>query len=154
MLTLCGPMDCSTPGFPVQLVVKKTPANAGDTETQVQSLGWEVPLEEGMATHSSILAWRIPWTKELGGLKSIGSQRVGHNWSNLARTHTLCVYLVIFLLLPSVKIIKIKTLRYEKSQHPIKVKIGKFDLILLFLIDIYKSIHLLKTSLNSIKVVS
>ena len=52
--------------------------------------------------------------------------------SNLAYTHTSCVYLVIFLLLLSVKTVKIKTLRYEKSQHPIKVKIGKFDLILLF----------------------
>ena len=46
---------------------------------QVQSLGWEVRLEEGMATHSSILAWRIPWTEESGGLQSMGSQRVGHD---------------------------------------------------------------------------
>ena len=43
-------------------------------ETQVRSLGWEDPLEEEMATHSSILAWRIPWTKEPGGLQSMGSQ--------------------------------------------------------------------------------
>ena len=42
---------------------------------QVQSLGWKDPLEEGMATHSSILAWRIPWTEEPDGLQSIGSQR-------------------------------------------------------------------------------
>ena len=48
-------------------------------ETQVQSLGWEDPLEEGMATHSSILDWRIPWTEEPGGLWSIGSQRVRHD---------------------------------------------------------------------------
>ena len=48
-------------------------------ETQVQSLGQEDPLEEGMATHSSILAWRIPWTVEPGGLQSIGKQRVGHH---------------------------------------------------------------------------
>ena len=46
-------------------------------ETQVLSLGWEDPLEEGIATHSSILAWRIPWTEEPGGLKSIGLQRDG-----------------------------------------------------------------------------
>ena len=46
---------------------------------QVQSLGWEDPLEKGMATHSSILAWEIPWTEELCGLQSIGLQRVGHN---------------------------------------------------------------------------
>ena len=46
-------------------------------ETQVQSLGQEDPLEKEMATHSSILAWRIPWTEEQGGLQSMGSQRVG-----------------------------------------------------------------------------
>ena len=48
-------------------------------ETQVQSLGREDPLEKEMATHSSTLAWRIPWTEEPGGLQSTGSQRVGHN---------------------------------------------------------------------------
>ena len=48
-------------------------------ETRVQSLGWEDPLEEGMASHSSILAWRIPWTEEPGGLRSLGSQRVRHD---------------------------------------------------------------------------
>ena len=48
-------------------------------ETWVLSLGREDPLEKGMATHSIILAWRIPWTEEPGSLQSIGSQRVGHN---------------------------------------------------------------------------
>ena len=48
-------------------------------ETQVQSLGWEDPLEKGMATHSNILAWRIPWTEEPGRLQFMGSQRVGHD---------------------------------------------------------------------------
>ena len=48
-------------------------------ETWVQSLGWEDPLEKGMATHSSILAWRIPWREEPGGLQSMGSQRVRHD---------------------------------------------------------------------------
>ena len=48
-------------------------------ETQVLSLVREDPLEEGMTTHSSILAWRIPWTEEPGGLQSMGSQRVGHD---------------------------------------------------------------------------
>ena len=62
-------------GFPGGSVVKNSPAVQ---ETQVQSLGWEDPLEEGMATHSSIPAWRIPWTEEPGGLQSMGSQRVGH----------------------------------------------------------------------------
>ena len=45
----------------------------------VPSLGGEDPVEKGMATHSSILAWRIPWTEEPGGIQSMGSQRVGHN---------------------------------------------------------------------------
>ena len=49
-------------------------------ETQIQSLCQEDPLEKVMATHSSILAWRIPWTEEPGGLQSMGLQRVGHNW--------------------------------------------------------------------------
>jgi len=48
-------------------------------ETGLQSLGWEDPLEKEMATHSSILAWKISWTEEPGGLQSMGSQRVGHN---------------------------------------------------------------------------
>ena len=56
--------------------VKNLPAMQ---EMEVQSLGWEDPREEEMATHSSILAWRIPWTEEPGGLKSIWSQRVGHD---------------------------------------------------------------------------
>ena len=52
-------------------------------EMQVQSLGWEGPLEKGMATHNSILAWRIPWTEEPGRLQSMVSQRIGHNiWGN------------------------------------------------------------------------
>ena len=50
-------------------------------ETWVRSLGQEDPLQKGMATHSSILAWRIPWTEEPGGLQSIGSQRIWHNWA-------------------------------------------------------------------------
>ena len=52
-------------------------------ESQVQSLVWEDPLEEGTATHSSILAWRIPWTEKPGGLWSIASQRVGHRLKGL-----------------------------------------------------------------------
>ena len=53
----------------------------------VRSLGGEDPLEEEMGTHGSILAWRIPWTEEPGGLQSMGSQRAGHDWSDLASTH-------------------------------------------------------------------
>ena len=48
-------------------------------DTWVQTLGWEDPLEKGMVTHSSILAWRIPWTEEPGGLQTMGLQRVRHN---------------------------------------------------------------------------
>ena len=54
---------------------------------RVQFLGQEDPLEEDMATHSSILAWRIPRTEEPGGLESLGSQGVGHDWSDLACVH-------------------------------------------------------------------
>ena len=61
------------------LVVKNLPVNARDTEKQVQSLGQEDPLEEEMATHSNILAWKIPWTEEPGGLQSLGLQRVRHD---------------------------------------------------------------------------
>ena len=64
-------------GFPVAQMVKNLPAMQ---ETGVQSLGWEDPLEKGMATHSSILAWRILWTEEPGELQSMGLQRVRHNW--------------------------------------------------------------------------
>ena len=56
-------------------------------ETYVQSLDREDPLEEKMATHSNILAWKIPWTEEPGELQSIGLQRIGHNRSDLAHTH-------------------------------------------------------------------
>ena len=53
----------------------------------VRSLGQEDSLEEGMATHSTILAWRIPWTEEPGWIQSLDSQRVRHDWSDLAHTH-------------------------------------------------------------------
>ena len=65
-------------GFQTALVVKNPPANAGDIKMWVQSLGQEDPLEKGIATHSSILAWKISWTEKPGGLQSIGLQRVGH----------------------------------------------------------------------------
>ena len=56
-------------------------------ETWVWSLGQEDPLEKGMATHSSVLAWRIPWTEDPGGLQDMRSQRVGHDWAT--NTHYL-----------------------------------------------------------------
>ena len=58
------------------MIKKNPPDNAGEQEMQVRFLGGEDPLEEGMATQSSILAWRIPWTEEPGGLLSIVSQKV------------------------------------------------------------------------------
>ena len=67
-------------------LVKHVPAIQ---ETWVQSLGWEDPLEKEMATHYSILAWRIPWAEEPGGLQSMGLQRVGHNWATHTHTHIL-----------------------------------------------------------------
>ena len=66
----------------VAQTVKNVPAMQ---ETGVRSLGWEDPLEKEMATHSSILAWKIPWTEEPGRLQSMGSQRVGHD-----RVTSLC----------------------------------------------------------------
>ena len=62
--------------FPIAQMVKSLPAMQ---ETRVQSLGWEDLLEKGTATHSSILAWRLPWTEEPGMLQSMGSQRAGHD---------------------------------------------------------------------------
>ena len=61
------------------LVVKNLTANARDLRDAGLIPGWKDPLEEGMATHPSILAWRIPWTEEPGRLQSTGSQRVGHD---------------------------------------------------------------------------
>ena len=65
--------------FLVGSAVKNPPAMREPQETWVQFLDQEDPLEEGIATHSSILAWRIPWTEEPGGLQSIGYQTVGYN---------------------------------------------------------------------------
>ena len=65
------------------ILVKNLPARQ---EARIQSLGQEDPLEEGVATHSSLLARRIPWTEKSGQLQSMGSQRAGHDWT--ASTHT------------------------------------------------------------------
>ena len=91
------------------LVVRNLPANPGDNRNIVPSLGQKDPLKKGMATHSSILAWRIPWTEELGRLQSIWLQRLGHDRSDLAHRHTFKIrykypnleipFLLCFLLL-------------------------------------------------------
>ena len=79
-------------GFPDGSAVKNPPALQEPQEMQVQSLGHKDPLEEDMTTHSSVLAWRIPLTEEPGGLQSIGFQRVGLDWSDLASTHHIFVH--------------------------------------------------------------
>ena len=72
-------MDVAYKGFLSGIVVKNLPVMQELQETQIRYLGQEDPLEEGMATHSNILAWRIPWTEEPGRLQFTGSQRVGHD---------------------------------------------------------------------------
>ena len=69
-------------GFPRGSVVKNSPAVPEPQEMRVRSLGWEDPLEEGMATHSSILPGESPWTEEPGGLPPMGSRRIRCNWSD------------------------------------------------------------------------
>ena len=66
-------------GFPAGSVVKNLPAKQETQEMQVGSLGWKDPLKDEMATHSSMLAWKIPWAEKPGGLYSIWLQRVGHD---------------------------------------------------------------------------
>ena len=66
-------------GFPSGSVVKHLPAVQETQETWVPSLGWKDPLEKGVATHSSILGWKIPWTEEPGGLQSMKLKRIGYH---------------------------------------------------------------------------
>ena len=74
------------PGHSCSSNNKEPACNAGGS-TRVWSLGWEDPLEKGMASHSRILAWRIPWIEEPGELQSVGLQRVKHNWTT--NTHDI-----------------------------------------------------------------
>ena len=67
-------------------------------DTQIQSLGQEDPLEKGIATHSSILAWRIPWTEEPGRIQSMGLQRVRHNWATNTVTEHIYFYSLMNIL--------------------------------------------------------
>ena len=82
-LTLCHPMGCSPPGSSVHGIPFLMFGFPGGPmqETQVRSLGGEDPLEKVMATHSSILAWRNPWTEKPGQLQSLGHKRVGHDFA-------------------------------------------------------------------------
>ena len=104
-LTLCSPVDYNPPGFSVHgfkfnhmlaQMVKNLPAVQ---ETWVQSMGWENPLEKEMATHSTILDWKLPWTEE-SGLQSMGSQRVGHERLTLRRevcSVQLAFYVIVYI---------------------------------------------------------
>ena len=86
-------------GFQVSQWVKNPPAmqeSQKPQEPRVQSLSWEDSLEEGMAIHSSILAWRTPWSEEPGRLQSLGLQRVWHDWSNWALMQGLPDAVAIF----------------------------------------------------------
>ena len=85
-------------------------------ETSVWSLVCEDPLEKGMATHSSILAWRIPWMEELFGLQSMGSQRVGHDWVTFISLHFSTSHTSKFYLWNILNVIKVFWKRY-KSIH-------------------------------------
>ena len=80
-LVLCSSITSFPGGSVVSLVAQRIKRLPAMWETRVRSLGWEDPLEKEMATHSSTLAWRIPWTEEPGRLQSMGSQRVGHDWA-------------------------------------------------------------------------
>ena len=78
---LLFPFDVSQASKMVSLVAHMVKSLPAMRETRVWSLGWEDPLEKEIATHSSILAWKIPCMEEPGGLQSMGSQRVGHDWA-------------------------------------------------------------------------
>ena len=95
-------------GFPDGSVVKNLPALRKIQKTWVQSVGWEYPLEEGMATHSTILARRILWTEEPGGLQSMWLQRAGHNWSDWAQAKATIIswYLLYWRHVPTAMGIK------------------------------------------------
>ena len=80
---------------------------------QVQCLGQEDPLGEGMATHSNILAWKIPWTEDPGELWSIGSQRVRHDRSNLEHTHSIYIHTHIYIYTHPIHLYISKTSKIE-----------------------------------------
>ena len=104
--------------------VKNLSAMQKTQETQGQFLGWEDPLEKGMATHSSILAWRIPWTAEPGRLQSIGSQIIRQDWSDWAEHST--EYCFIF----SAPKIKLFSWLHDKSSKVWRWSLFEDDVIL------------------------
>ena len=80
--------------LPKWLSGKESACNAGDTGDWIQSLGWEDPLEKEMSNHSSLLGWKIPQTEEPGGLQSMRSLGVGHNWVT-EHTHSWSIFAII-----------------------------------------------------------
>ena len=85
-LSLNAISSAETRGVYLSMVAQSVKNPPAIRETWVWSLGWEDLLEKGMATHSSMLAWKIPWTDEPGRLQSMGSQRVGHDWATFTFT--------------------------------------------------------------------
>ena len=131
-------------GKTVVQVVKTLPAMP---ETWVQSLGQEDPLEKGMATHSSILSWRIPWTEEPGKLQSMGSQRVGHDWATNTHTHTkfknrqsLSIMIEI-----RIEVTSGKVFGWEEGTGTF---LGTGNVLSLYLGNSCKSLYICKNSLN------
>ena len=121
----------------VAQILKNFACNVG-WETQVKSLGWEDPLEKGSETHSSILAWRIPWTEEPGGLQSMWSQRVSHNWAT--NTFTLKKHQCLFTLFlcqyqeevmwvhsKKTSICKLETLTRNLISQPLNLELPTFQ---------------------------
>ena len=92
----------------VAQMVKNPPAMQ---ETWVRSLGWEDPFEEGMATHCSFLAWRIQWTEELGGLQTMGLQRVRHDWMTKHSSASTISFMLITLQSTSLALISSPSFR-------------------------------------------
>ena len=94
-ISATNPLIESHLGFPGGSDGKESAFHSGRQETQVQSLSQEDPLEKGMTTHPSVLAWRIPWTEESEGVQKMGSQRVGHDWAT--NTHIVPLILGCFV---------------------------------------------------------
>ena len=97
LLWICITMQCLK-GFPGGASVKESICQCMRHERWVPPLGWEDHLEQGRATHSSILAWRIPCTENPGGLQSIGLHRIRHYWSNLAWMHSCTAVKTLYML--------------------------------------------------------
>ena len=138
-------------GFPGGTSGKESACQCGDARTLVWSLGWQDPMEKEMATHCSILSWKIPCTQEPGMLQSMGLQRVGRNWESKKQQqnkmkiyslicifyiqlylykekHTQCCFLLYTLVIPIVKlvIVTVKSSYYFILNIPISAKV-EFD---------------------------